>query len=607
MSAIRFPIAVAVLLVASTLSLAQQPKFKSPPPTLTPPPTPPASMQDAQGERISPVMLLDRIAQLEASNRGIGQRIDDSRNLTYALFGGLVALLAAIGVPIIFRERRELREFRELGNHEREKTKLQLAEARTDIESQIAIVRGQLNSETETLRKGLVDSLRAQMLALQQQFELAVSAQKTELIETAPPEVAKQAIARVEAQLQTYAEALRGLNAQPNPLDHVLRANFYLSQGGEQNDLAAAQEARRALELDQENVDALVALSKALLRRGQGEEAWSHLIHASELAPTKTSIVNEIVATGLRLHRFEDVLRWSRVLEQQDVAGNRAWLAMAQATALNQLGQKREAIQVLSDVLSEQPQLSQIRAHLAKTFLDAEMFADADRVATEGLALNPTDHQMPVLRARARFGGGRHVEALEDLATAERENPRDVNIFITKARILNTLQDHDGAVAACEKGLALRAPEGMRALLFLNYAEALLRLSRVADAVKAAEQAVKLGPAFVTNHLVLVECLFCADRLPEALLTANEAANLSESSGGTAMLRFFAALCAYGAHGRSAKAEEAEEAFRAAAAGHDLTWDFAFIRRCIEARADSEDVRERMLQLVEWAAGPRAS
>jgi len=282
--------------------------------------------------------------------------------------------------------------------------------------------------------------------------------------------------------------------------------------------------------------------------------------------------------------------------------GNRAWLAAAQATALRRLGQMREAIRVLSQLLADEPQLSQIRAQLAETLLDAELFDEAERVATEGLTLNPADHQLTVFRARARLGARRLEEALEDLATAERENPRDVKIFITKARLLSAREDYEGAVSACERGLGLRAPEGLRALLFVNCAEALLRLHRTAEAVQAAEQSVQLGRSYVTNHLVLVQSLFCAARLPEALLAADEAVKISRSAGGTAVLLFFAALSAYGVYGRSRRGESAEEAFRAAATGMRLLWDFAFVARCVEARSDPPDVRESMLRLIKWAA-----
>ncbi len=589
---------VAALLLCPALSWAQQPRPKPQSPATR------AGTEDPQAERISSVMLLDRVAQLEASNRGISQRVDDSRNLTLTLFGGLVALLAAIGVPVIFRERRQLREVRELGRLEREKITSQLKEALTEIESQIATVRRQLDSETETLRKGLVDSLRAQMLVMLQQFEVVVSAQKTELLESVSPEVAKQA---VEIQLQKYSEALQGLNAPPVPLDYVLRANFYLSQGGEPNATAALREIHRALELDSDNVDALVALSQALLQLGQEEEAWSHLIRANELAPNKPNVLTELVTTGLRLKRFDDVLRWSTVLGRDAESGTRAWVVRAQATALSRLGQRREAIRVLSDLLADEPQLSQIRAQLAETLLDAELFNDAERIATEGLTLNPADYQLLVLRARARSGTGRHQEALQDLAVAERENPRDVKIFITKARVLSALQDYDGAVAACQSGLGLRAPEALRALLNVNCAEALMRLDRVAEAVQAAEESVRLGHAYVANHLVLVQCLFCAERLPEALLAADEAAKFSKTPGAKAMLLFFAALSAYGVHGISERAERVDEEFRSAAANVTLSWDFVFIRHFIEARTDPEDVHERMLGLAEWAAGHRSS
>ncbi|GEM_PF-6219889 len=592
-------VTVLLCLAVPALSLAQQPKPRSPAAgTVT-------RQDDAQAERISPVMLLDRVAQLEATNKGMNQRLDDSRNLTLTLFGGLVALLAAIGVPVIFRERRELRELRDLGVLEGEKITSQLRQALVQIEAQIATVRAQLTSETETLRKGLVDNLRAQMSTMQQQFESTITAQKTELLEAAPPEIAKQAMARVEAQLQTYAQTLQSLNAQPLASDHVLRANFYLAQSGDQNAaVAAVSEARRALELDGKNVDALVALVQGLSRLGQAEEAWSHLMRAAETAPHTTKLLVEIVATALQLQRFDDVLQWTRLLERQADFSNRVWLVNSQATALKRLGQIRDAIRVLSDFLSDEPQVSLIRAQLAETLLDAQLFDEAERITTEGLTLNPTDHQLTVLRARARFGADRAQDALDDLAVAERENPRDVKIFITRSRILTTLNDYDGAVAACRSGLGLRAPSMYRALLHVNLAQALLRLNQVTEALDAAEQAVRLGHQYILNHLVLIQCLFCANRLPDVVLAADQAGKVIESvrtasAGGKVMVLLFTALAFLGIYGLSPKAEMAEEEFRGAAKGVSLTWDFHFLHRIVEARTDPPEVRERMLRLVE--------
>jgi tetratricopeptide (TPR) repeat protein len=595
-------LAVAIASFPSTI-LAVQSAHTPQSAATQPVPVPPPASAESSAAQISPVMLLDRIAQLEASVRAADKRLDDARNLIYTLFGGLVAILVAIGIPIIFRERREIRDLRERASLEREKIRVQLEHARSELEGQIVIVRNNFNSETNTLRQGLVESLRAQMLAMQHDVELSISTQRAQLLDTTPPELAQLAMQRLEAQLEKYTQTLKGLNAPILAIDYLLRAKFYLGQASDQGAAAAAAEARRALEIEPENADALIVLSQALSILGESDEAMSHLRHAREIAPTDDRVVAALVVTALRSERHEEALKWSQLLQQRSDFANQAWLATAQATSLRRLGRIREAIQVLSQLLGGQPRLSQVRADLIEAQLDAELFDQAERLASEGLALNPSDLQLAVLRARARAGAGRYDEALQDLAMAERGNPRDVKIYLTKARVHAGRAQYSEAIAACHAGLALHGPEALHALLYLSLAQALVRLQQVTEAVRASEEAVRLGQAHVLNHLVLVQCLFSANRLAEAVLAANEALKISKSAWATALLHLFLALSLYGIHGVTPVAQKAEDAFKGVMEDLEIKWDFPFIQSCIEARTDDPDVRDRMLALVHFVSG----
>src|SRR5437870_3551883 len=73
--------------------------------------------------------LRDRVVKLEVNEGAVDRRLDDVRAstaervadnkaLTYSLFGAVVAVIAAIGVPMIIRERREKKEIREFARGE---------------------------------------------------------------------------------------------------------------------------------------------------------------------------------------------------------------------------------------------------------------------------------------------------------------------------------------------------------------------------------------------------------------------------------------------------------------------------------------------------------
>ena len=552
----------------------------------------------AQRQTSSQVGELER--RLEAANQDLSKRLtvleiqqeagEKEREHLFVLTLGLFGVLFAALIAFYVRERRETQHLQRVAELEKQDFNARLSQEKTaaataieNLKADVVAVAKRAAADIESLREGVLAGLRSQMDLLVQKSAEQSAQQRQDLLDTLPDEIAHEASDRLQSLLDQYSDAVAKLGGAAIPVDYVLRAQFHLLQGDLASLNLAEQEALRATELDSSYLDGWIALARARKRLGRLPAARDALVQANAVDPANTAVLRELVSIDLQLFNNQDALQWLERLQALPETDT-AWLRTNLAVALRRTGRPLDAVKMLNNCLASNPRHSPARYELLEMLLDEGVFRRALDVASEGLAINADDAGLFVLRARAQHGLGEARAALDDLIEAERRNPHDVKIYVTRGRMLSEKGDLPEAIEAYRKGLALRGPRGLRAVLKIGLANAYGRSGNTADAVKEAQEAVELGPTYSINYSVLIQWLFQNGQPEEGVVAARQGIAQVPSTAFRGVILFLGALCASMLPPTNSDTEQIRKQFLSQPVDErrKIRWDIGPLRSYIE-------------------------
>ena len=272
---------------------------------------------------------------------------------------------------------------------------------------------------------------------------------------------------------------------------------------------------------------------------GKAEEAIRHLNVAIRHAPDGDPGALEdlgllYMQTGGQ-EKAEDVLRRAIEVKPDSLP---AWVRLG--STLMSCGRGAEAVDVFRDAQKIGPEDPEVGYGLAHALLEAKQFSEAVAACDETLELRPEDPPVLVVKGVALFEQGEFGQAEPVLAQAVTLDANDLNGWLHLGRTRLKLADHDGALNAFERCVAI-APESQSAQSQLANAHA---------AAGAPEKAVEVCDRFLADYpgssaLMLVKALALNDagRLGEAAdltgLDTLVSKRLIDAPGGFATLSDF--------------------------------------------------------------------
>ena len=152
----------------------------------------------------------------------------------------------------------------------------------------------------------------------------------------------------------------------------------------------------------------------------------------------------------------------------------------------------------------------------AKRLVDRRQFDEASRIYKDVLAQHPDNPDCLVnLLYMAQFPKQSSPEEVEALyATASRTNPNVPKVYVYYGTALASQGKFDAAVAAIQKGIALKPDDG-EAQSWL--ADVMMRQNRPAQAIEHYRLAVEVDPSFRPARLMLGQLLIRTGRSQEAI------------------------------------------------------------------------------------------
>jgi predicted CXXCH cytochrome family protein len=206
------------------------------------------------------------------------------------------------------------------------------------------------------------------------------------------PEAARPAFARAWEELLASERV-----AAERPEAHVNIAGLLAARG----DMAGAEAAyREALARDATHLGALVNLADFEARRGRHDAAEAALRRAVAAHPREAEAQYALALALARQGRAADAL--APLAEAATLRPEEPRYAYVQAIALNQLRRSEEAAAVLRANIARHPRHRDSLIALATIERDRANFVEAERLAAEVVALNPSDREAAALLAQLR-------------------------------------------------------------------------------------------------------------------------------------------------------------------------------------------------------------
>jgi tetratricopeptide (TPR) repeat protein len=258
--------------------------------------------------------------------------------------------------------------------------------------------------------------------------------------------------------------------------------------------------------------------------------------------------------------RHADAVPLMRRIVTEQPQYTEGWLLLAEAQ--EGAGASDAAVDTLTQLLDEQPQLFRARVQLAETLDRQHRWKESAEAWAAAQALNPRNADVLARRASALINAGRADEATGLVREALKQQPDDVRLNFLLTQAQRDAGDLDGAEATARAlhaahpddvrlsyllGQTLEArgryqeivdflkPEIARlrsagatkppqiAMLLGSQGLALQQLHKYDDAIAAFREAVTLAPDDPVRHVLLIQGYSAAGRHKEALDAAEKA------------------------------------------------------------------------------------
>ncbi|AKU89684.1 TPR repeat protein [Vulgatibacter incomptus] len=326
------------------------------------------------------------------------------------------------------------------------------------------------------------------------------------------------------------------------------------------NEAEAVRSFERAVELEPDGIEALLALARAEREAGKLDQAKAALARAEEKAPQshriKTALGELRLAQGdakSAVQAFDEALRLDasdvealegkgRVLEKLgDLEG--ALAAYQTATSIDdssiaghlgagsllaRKGDANGAVEALEKAKALDPKSPRIRIGLATLRLDAGELDPAMEEVEAALTSDESSAGAWALRSRILRARGEGAAAVDAIRRAVAIEPKRPAWALELGAAFEAAANPTEALAAYRKALGL-APRSADALE--GAGRVLLALGGTADAVKSLESALAADPARTRLHVPIGDGYMRMRRFPNAIAAYLQAAKQPDAKG----------------------------------------------------------------------------
>ena len=217
-----------------------------------------------------------------------------------------------------------------------------------------------------------------------------------------------------------------------------------------------------------------VELARALRNTGKLEEALEMLDRAIIISPDDVQANYElsvVLAKMGRLHRAIEVIEHLLALDNEEIQEFNLHFRIRLALLYGETGNHIRAVEILKEVVSRDPEDTDIQLRLLQAYRDAGMHDQASRLSEQLLQENPADPYVIIGRGQTLAAQGKvneGVRFLKEIARSDLDQEERVLIYLVLGQILLKEKRFDEAHRMTDEGLSLKPDDEDSSLLFLK-------------------------------------------------------------------------------------------------------------------------------------------
>lgn len=264
-------------------------------------------------------------------------------------------------------------------------------------------------------------------------------------------------------------------------------------------------------------------LADIKMQEGEYAKALEAINKALEYTPDAYADIYKKGNICLYLKQPEEAYRAFYQLQRFKARSQEAYFGMAKARIMQ--GNLNEAKALMAEAEKADP--SNWLTYCRLGDLSRDMNDNTGAAARYISAFALADNSSRPLESLLALGQEDYAAVAAAFDNALSQTQNQLPLYFLKANIANRA----GAYADAEEafGQVLSNPDGQQAGVFAAYAEALLALDKVNEAIEAAEKAVDAAPT-INNYVLLSRCLLASGDSQKAALTALKAYAADEHS-----------------------------------------------------------------------------
>jgi tetratricopeptide (TPR) repeat protein len=221
--------------------------------------------------------------------------------------------------------------------------------------------------------------------------------------------------------------------------------------------LDAADALDHAADLDPNDIELFLRLGEALLAAGDPTRAIRAFEEGLQLAPNEPALIRGRARAALAMQLFDDALEDAQAAVRRQPEDAEAWALVGLSTY--QLGRDVEAVAALDRALALDPDHRLARRTRGDAYWAQRRFAEAAQDYALAAAAAPEDAELALCLAEARFELGDSEAAMAGAGSVMATDPELTDAHLLAARIRRRAGDEAGALAMLDAGLEVAADE----------------------------------------------------------------------------------------------------------------------------------------------------
>ena len=251
-------------------------------------------------------------------------------------------------------------------------------------------------------------------------------------------------LAGLAGQLDRYKDAeqwaQRAISLSPGDVDaYVNLANAQFRQG----DPEAENSFRQVLQIQPENVAALLGVARLSIAQDRFEEAANQLQKVLQRAPGDSEALDSLGLCYMNLDRQDEAISIFENIIQSDAGYLHAYLHLAEL--LDRQGDYLGAIKWLEQAKNQTTFPQDVLMALISVYHSYGMHYRAIRICDEALELEPDNFDIRFYRTLSLADFNKYEEALAELKILESESPGNLKLVGTHASLLERMGDYNAA------------------------------------------------------------------------------------------------------------------------------------------------------------------